>query len=129
MTELQILNAVKNNGGSIEFTALLNLGKTDLTWEPVADQQMIERLIGDKVLSGKAEAFSTISFGKKGILRLRDLQQSKYDSDQKLAYDAAKDSRQRKHEWQMAVATAVLSSLGTVMAQVMLQLFLSGGGG
>jgi hypothetical protein len=38
MTELQILNAVKNNGGSIEFTALLNLGKTDLTWEPVADQ-------------------------------------------------------------------------------------------
>ena len=127
MTELQILNAVKNNGGSIEFTALLNLGKTDLTWEPVADQQMIEQLIGGKVLSGKAESYSTISFGKKGLLRLRDLQQSKYDSDQKLAYDAAKDSRQRKHEWQMAVATAALSSIGTVLTQVMLQLLLGGG--
>lgn len=127
MTELQILNAVKNNGGSIEFTALLNLGKTDLTWEPVADQQMIERLIGDKALSGKTESYSTITFGKKGLLRLRELQQSKYDSDQKLAYDVAKDNRQRKHEWQMAVATAVLSSLGTVLAQVMLQLLLGGG--
>lgn len=127
MTELQILNAVKNNGGSIDFTALLNLGKTDLTWEPIADQQMIEKLIVGKVLSGKAEAYSTISFGKKGLTRLRDLKQSKYDSDQKLAYDAAKDSRQRKHEWQMVIATAVLSSLGTVLAQVMLQLFLGGG--
>ena len=60
MTELQILNAVKNNGGSIDFTALLNLGKTDLTWEPIADQQMIEQLIDGKVLSGKTEAYSCI---------------------------------------------------------------------
>ena len=127
MTELQILNAVKNNGGSIDFSALLNLGKTDHFWEPAADQQMIEKLISRKVLSGKAEAYSMISFGKEGLLRLRDLQQTKYDSDHKLAYETAKDGRQRKHEWQIVFATAVLSSLGTVLTQVMLQLFLGGG--
>lgn len=126
MTELQILNAVKNNGGSIDFVELLNFGKVNQSWEPVADQKLIEELIGNKVLSGKSEAYSLISFGEKGLLRLRDLQQTENEYNQKISYETAKDSRQRKHEWQMAFATATLSSVGTVLTQVVLQLLLGG---
>ena len=126
MTELQILNAVKNNGGSIDFAYLLNLGKTDRIWEPIADKKLIEELITEKVLAGNTGGFSTISFGENGLLRLRDLQNAEYDSYQKLANETSKESRQWKHDWQMAFATAILSSIGTVLAQIVIQLFFGG---
>ena len=122
MTELQILNAVKNNGGSIDFAYLINLGKTDRTWEPLTDRRLIEKLISEKVLSGNTGGFATISFGENGLLRLRDLQNAEYDSYQKLTNETSKESRQRNHEWRMVFATAILSSLGTVLAQIVIQL-------
>lgn len=75
MTELQILNAVKTNGGSVAYTKLLNISLADANHSPAADKQLIRNLISADILSGSTGAYGTIRFGRQGELRLRQLQQ------------------------------------------------------
>lgn len=108
MTELEILTAIKNNGDSIGYTELLNIGLTSQNGDVLTDSDLIEILIHQDVLSGNPNAFGRITFGKYGRLRLQQLQQLKQKSDEDAA-KAAKEKRiQHRHDW----AIAIFSTLG-----------------
>lgn len=124
MTELQILTAVQNSDGYIEYSALLNQGQTDSPWVPTADRDLIKDLISAEILSGKAESRSPITFGKHGHRRLRDLQQAAQQQADQAADETRKKLAQRKHEWNMVLATAALSSIATVVAQLIVNWIL-----
>lgn len=133
MTELQILSAVKNNGGYIDFAELINHGKTDIGWEPKTDQYQIEKLIEANVLSGKPEPFTTISFGKAGLLRYKDLllqeesnrqaqkasieKQSRLQGElaRKQAKEKTEKQRQRIFEVFLVIISSVLSNLDRII--------------
>lgn len=74
MTELQILNAVSNNGGSIGYTELLNQGLSDSVFDPLTDRAVIRALHRSGALSGDLEAYGIISISDDGRLALRQLQ-------------------------------------------------------
>lgn len=111
MTELQILSAIKNNGGSIEYTSLLNLSMTDTNRDTLADKALIERMIGAKLLKGQTDAFSHISITDKGRLHLQDayyLEKQK----QKFAEDAAQnEAKKNRHDWGLAIGGAIIAGL------------------
>ena len=73
MNELQILSAVKNNGGSISYGNLINIGLADPFPNILADRELIRKMISADILFGKAVSHGTISFGPNGHLRYRDL--------------------------------------------------------
>ena len=86
MTELQILSAIKNNGGSMEYTTLINQNLTDSNRDGLADTARIEQMIKDGLLEGKTEAYCHISITKPGRLYLQD------------AYKAAEEERKKQAE-------------------------------
>ena len=108
MTELQILNAIKNNGGHMDYVSLMNLGKADTIWSPNADKQRIRQLINAQILTGDIEAQGTIRFGDVGYLRLQDLQQIEEKNAQQAAKEENEKKSQHRHEW----AIAIFSTLG-----------------
>lgn len=133
MTELQILTAIDNNGGRMKFAELMNLGKTDQNWMPNADHQRICQLIDAKVLSGKTEAYGSISFGEKGVLRYQDLilqqeadRKAREASEKeqlrlqrelasKQAKEYAEKKRQRIFEIFLAIFSALLSNIDRIV--------------
>lgn len=121
MNELQILSAVKNNGGSIDYVTLLNIGLSDPAHDTLSDRDLIHKLIDAQILSGNPGANSTISFGKEGRLRLQEIQQLQQKSAEEAA-QAAKEKRVlRRHNWLVATIGAaigsILGSLLTLLAQ------------
>lgn len=74
MTDLQILTAVKNSGGTIRYTDLLNLGLTDAAFDPLADRARIHVLRYAGALSGDLSAYSSVSITAQGRLLLAQLQ-------------------------------------------------------
>ena len=115
MTELQILNAVKNNGGFIDYAKLINLGMTDSVWQPITDHQLIVKLIDSHILSGKAEAYGTITFGKDGHLRLRDLQQADDDIKNNIAQETASKKKERLSDFFHDLLVAVITLFVTYL--------------
>lgn len=103
MTDLQILSAVRDNGGSMEYTALLNLGLSYPNHDSLADKARIEKLIKDKCLSGETEAYSAIALKRPGRLYLQALQQEE-------AQRAADEKRQQKFSSQMNAMIAAAHS-------------------
>lgn len=103
MTDLQILTAVKNSGGTIRYTDLLNLGLTDAAFDPLADRARIHALRYAGALSGDLSACSSVSFTAQGHLLLAKLQ-SEDSIQQKIACDEAKKEKQQRFENQLAVA-------------------------
>ena len=97
MTELQILSAIRNNGGHMNYLDLMNLGITDPNWMPNADRQRIRQLIDSKVLSGKTEAYGSITFGEAGFLRYQDLILQQ-DAERKAQETAIEEQRRLKRE-------------------------------
>lgn len=124
MTELQILNIVKNSKGSIGFYEILNFGKTDNVWEPATDQALLEKLIKTKTLSSSAGATPMVYMNDSSRLRLKELQQEADSINEQIANDRAKENRQRKHDFRMAFLTAALTTVSTVATQLLI-LFLS----
>lgn len=118
MTELQILSAVKNNGGSIGYVDLLNIGLSDPEFDSLADRDLIRTLIASDVLSGKQEAYSQISFGKNGRLRLRELNQQDQERAQKEDKERSDNRAQRRHDWAVAIVGALIGVIGTLLVQL-----------
>ena len=118
MTELQILSAVKNNGGSIGYVDLLNIGLSDPEVDALADRDLIRKLIASDVLSGKQEAYSQISFGKNGRLRLKELAQQEQERTQKEDKDRADKRDQRRHDWAVAILGTLIGVIGTLLVQL-----------
>ncbi len=103
MTDLQILTTVRDNGGSMEYTALLNHGLSYPNHDSLADMARIEKLIEDKHLLGKTEAYSTIALRKHGRLYLQALQQEETQR-------TADEKRQQKFSSQMNAMIAAARS-------------------
>ena len=123
MTELQILNAVKNNGGSIDFIELLNMGKTDSSLDSIADKRLIEKLIKSEVLSGRTEAYALITFGKDGNLRLRDLQQSANDLADHMANEQSEKYAAKRFQTSQTILGIVIGSLFTLLIEIVINVF------
>lgn len=123
MTELQILNAVKNNGGSIDFVELLNMGKTDSSLDSFADKRLIEKLIKSEVLSGRTEAYALITFGKEGHLRLRDLQQSANDLADHMANEHSEKQSDKRFQTSQTILGIVIGSLFTLLIEIVINAF------
>lgn len=134
MTELQILSAVKNNGGSIDYVTLLNIGLSDPEHDALTDRDLIHKLIDAQILSGKPGANSTISFGKEGRLRHRELL-SQEDADRqaqqrtkeeqarlqrelssKQAKEKSEKRRQRTFEIFLVFLSALVSNLDRIIS-------------
>lgn len=111
MTDLQILTAVKNNDGCIEYTALLNQNLTDGYIDPSADKEQINKMIKNGLLEGETRAYCSISITPEGRLFLQD----KYyleEQEQKFADDTARnDAKNKRHDWKIAIVGALIASL------------------
>lgn len=111
MTETQILSVIKNNGGSIEYTALLNQNLTDSNRDVFADIERIKQMINDKLLTGETEAYSRISISNKGSLYLQNAYYLE-EQNKKLAEDAANDeAKKNRHDWFLAIGGAFIAGL------------------
>ena len=108
MTELQILSAVKNHNGSMEYTELLNLDLTDPIRDPLADKTRIEQMIKNELLEGDAQPYHIISISDKGRLHL---QNSCYLEEQnnKLAQETAKDKAEQQRQNRFLRITTLIS--------------------
>lgn len=111
MTELQILSAVKNNGGCIEYVSLLNLNITDTNRDALADKARIENLISSKLLKGKAEAYCTITITDEGRLYLQDADYLE-EQDKKLSEQATSDkAKENRHEWYLTIVGGLIAGI------------------
>ena len=99
VTELQILSAIKNNGGSMEYTSLLNLNMTDHDRDTLADKTRVCQMLKDDLLDGTAGAFCTISISDKGRLYLQNacyLEEQNNKAAEQVAKDRADQDRQNR---------------------------------
>ena len=99
MTELQILSAVKNSGGSIQYTALLSFNASDTHLDPIADKERIDEMIEKNLLSGKTEAYCNISITKEGRMYLQNaayLEDISKQRDKEYADIRAEEKRHNK---------------------------------
>ena len=124
MTELQILSVVKNNGGSIGYVDLLNIGLSDMELDSLADRDLIREMIQSGVLSGNQDAYTTIHLGKKGRLRLKELQEQEQQRSQQAAYSAKQKSDQFRHDWAVAIASGLIGTVFGVFSTIAVQIIL-----
>ena len=122
MTEIQILTALKNNGGFLGYTDLLNIGLSDAPNDPLLDRDLINKLIKDDILSGDTAAYATITFGKHGRLRLQELQQIEQAKAKQAAQKAKETRAQRRHDWFVALVGAAVGAILGVVGTLVLQL-------
>lgn len=115
MTELQILNAVKNNGGSIGYIDLMNMGSMDAEWDSIADKELVETLIKNDILSGKMEAYSLITFGSNGRSRLRKINSDADEASKREADIAAEKAQNKKsqfrHDLKISIITLAITEI------------------
>ncbi len=122
MTDLQILTAVKNNNGAINYTDLLNLNMSDAYRDPSADKYRINKLIEQKYLKGSTEAYGTISITDNGRLFLQDsyyLEEQNKKLDKNASNEKAKEKR---HNWWVALIGAIVGSLSGIILDVVILL-------
>lgn len=124
MTEFEILTVLKERNGSIEYVELLNIGRTGQVHDTFTNEDLIKKLLSDRVLAGNADAYGYIRFGAKGRLRLQQLEQLR----QKEAEDAAKASNekrdQRRHNLLVAIISTVIGSVFGSLITLLLQYYL-----
>lgn len=111
MTDFQILSAIKNSGGSMEYTALLNLNMTDTNRDSLADKARINEMIKAKLLSGKTESFCLISISDAGRLHLQNAYYLE-EQKKKFAEDSAQnETKKNKHDWILTIGGAFIAGL------------------
>ena len=107
LTDYQILTAIRNNGGSIGFTDLLNQGLSDPEHNPVADKHRIQNLLTGKCISGSTTAYGTIRMEPKGTALLDQLEEKLKQRDQDRADEVSKEKR----EHTFSIALTILGEL------------------
>lgn len=124
MTEFQILSAIKNNDGSIEYTALLNLNMTDTKRDTLADKERIKKMISKGLLKGKADAFCQITITNRGRLHLQNAYYLE-EQKQKFAKDNAKnEAKKNRHDWWLAIGGAFVAGLIGLAFELVVFFFL-----
>lgn len=125
MTELQILSVIKNKGGSIGYTDLLNQNLTDSNRDSRADKARIEQMIQKGLLEGRTDAFCSISITDTGRLHLQDATYLE-DQNKKLAKEAADNkSKENRHDWFLTIGGAVVAGLIGLAFELIAFFFLS----
>lgn len=109
MTEFQILTAIRNNGGSIGFTDLMDLGLLGSKPDGNADKYRIERLLVDHYISGDARADGTIRMEPKGTVLLDQLEEKLKQLEQDRADEIAKEKRERKFSAILAISSELIA--------------------
>ena len=120
MTELQILSAVKNSGGSIQYTALLSLNVSDTHQDALADKARIEKMIKDNLLSGKTEAYGSISITNPGRMYLQNAAYLEDISKQRDKEYANIRAEEKRHNKFLRITTLI--SLGIAAVTLILTL-------
>ena len=123
MTEFQILTAVRNSHGPIDYVQLLNLGKTETNWDPVADEVLIKKLLTAKLLNGEAKAYSVITLSDRGTLRLLELQQQIKDAKKNADNEAKQRRDDKRHDWAIAIVGTLLGAVLGVLCTLLVQFF------
>ena len=100
MTEIEILTAVKNNGGSIPFTQLLNNPPRGNKFNPADDSDRLQNLLSCNLLSGSANAYGTIALTPAGLKHLDDHLQKVADRRKQFA-----------HDWRLALFSVIGGAL------------------
>ena len=130
MTDLQILSALHNNGGSMEFVALLNLNLTDPYRDTLADEERILELMKDHLVEGKAAAFCEITLTRRGRLFLQDEHYREERDHKNREADAARQAEEKLHSKFLrrttiiSIIAAAISAIAA-LAQIVLNLFIS----
>lgn len=94
MNDFQILTAIRNSGGSIDFTKLMDVGLADPVFDPKSDKQRIQYLISQECITGKTKAYSRISMLPKGTVLLDSLNQQHENADKQAKEDTLKERKQ-----------------------------------
>ena len=111
MTEHEILNHIKASGGAIAYLDLLEIGRTGDVQDTFKNKDLIRQLISEGILSGKAGAYGYIRFGKHGRIRLDQLNQLQKQAEEEAKQKEAEKKAQRRHEWMLAIFTALTGAL------------------
>lgn len=123
MTEIQILSAIENNGGCIDYVELLNIGKADPKWEPEVDRELVEVLLQAGTIKGKAEAFGAIAFGRCGRLRLRELEEHEDNVRKQRAGDKADKRMDKKFQLFLTLIGPVVTIIVEYLVRHVFKLF------
>lgn len=119
MTELQILSAVKNNGGVIQYTELLSLNLSDEYQDPQADKARIVKMINEGLLSGTAEAYSCICITATGRMHLQNATYLE-KQNKKLTKDASKhEAKKNRHDWYLAIVGALIAAIVGLVFEIL----------
>lgn len=116
MTNFQILTAIRNNGGSIEFTRLMDVGLSDPDLDPKSDKQRIQHLISQGCISGDTKAYSRISMLPKGTALLDSMNHKRDNADEQAKSNALKERKQVR----ISFAQLLLGSAITLAIELIL---------
>ena len=117
MTELQILCALKNAGGSMLYTDLLNLGLAEPVHDPNSDRKRIVHLRDLGEITGELKAHHRLEITPKGIARLDAEKQELDKKIEERTYDSANQRRQNKFSLLSAFLVAVFSAMLTLVIE------------
>ena len=111
MTEHEILNHIRSSGGAIAYLELLEIGRTGDVQDTFKNKDLIRQLIFEGILSGRTDAYGYIRFGKQGRIRLEHLDQLQKQAEEEAKQKEAEKKAQRRHEWMLAIFTALTGAL------------------
>lgn len=117
MTELQILCALKNAGGSMQYTDLLNLGLADPVHDPKSDRKRIVHLKELGEISGELKAYQRLEITSKGIARLDTKKQELDKIIEERTYESANQRRQNELSLLSAFLVAAFGSALTLIVE------------
>ena len=111
MNDYQILSAVRENGGSITFKELMDMGLSDKKHNPVEDSYRIENLLSGGFLSGSIAPYGRIRMERKGTALLDLLEQKLQELENQRADKIAEQEKQRQFSVKLAILSEVISFL------------------
>ena len=117
MNELQFLCALKNAGGSMQYTDLLNLGLAEPVHDPNSDRKRIVHLRDLGEITGELKASTRLEITPKGIARLDAEKQELDKIIEDRTYDSANQRRQNKFSLLSAFLVAAFGSALTLIVE------------
>lgn len=117
MNELQFLCALKNAGGSMQYTDLLNLGLAEPVHDPNSDRKRIVHLRDLGEITGELKAYKRLEITPKGIARLDAEKQELDKIIEDRTYDSANQRRQNKFSLLSAFLVAAFGSALTLIVE------------
>ena len=100
MTDIQLLTAIHNNKGTIEYSELINHPPKKVKFSPDSDHQRLDHLRSRGFITGRLDAYSTVSLTPAGLAYLDDFMKEQENRRKQFA-----------HDWRLAFFSAFLGAL------------------